>query len=228
MQQLLGPEEALTSKLMELGSSLTAMDWLPRLRGPTGTGGGGGGKMEAPGEPHRMRPPARKPPPSPIDLTARLDPMEAQAYRYHDAKPPFSYAALITFAINSTSKKRMTLSDIYNWISSNFPYYKDAGTGWKNSIRHNLSLNKCFRKVPRPKEDPGKGSYWEIDPTPLEESSDSISLSGFPRKRKASDRHAAEEQSENNKEKRNSLSNHLHRDKQVSSPKAAPDRKSVV
>ena len=133
MQQLLGPEEALSSKLMELGSSLTTMDWLSRLRG--GPTGGGGGKMEAPSEPHRMRPPARKPPPSPIDLTARLDPMEAQAYRYHDAKPPFSYAALITFAINSTSKKRMTLSDIYNWISSNFPYYKDAGTGWKVSER---------------------------------------------------------------------------------------------
>lgn len=123
MQQLQTPEEVF-SKLMELGNSLTAMDWLPRLRDPTG-------KMEPPSEPPRMRPPARKPPPSPIDLTARLDPMEAQAYRYHDAKPPFSYAALITFAINSTAKKRMTLSDIYNWISSNFPYYKDAGTGWK-------------------------------------------------------------------------------------------------
>lgn len=125
MQQVQTPEEVF-SKLMELGlgNSLTAMDWLPRLRDPTG-------KMEPPSEPPRMRPPARKPPPSPIDLTARLDPMEAQAYRYHDAKPPFSYAALITFAINSTAKKKMTLSDIYNWISSNFPYYKDAGTGWK-------------------------------------------------------------------------------------------------
>lgn len=128
MHQLQEHQEVF-SKLMELqlGNSLTAMDWLPRLRGPTG-------KMEAPVDPpSRMRPPARKPPPSPIDLTARLDPMEAQAYRYHDAKPPFSYAALITFAINSTSKKKMTLSDIYNWISSNFPYYKDAGTGWKVS-----------------------------------------------------------------------------------------------
>lgn len=111
---------------MELGNSLTAMDWLPGLNA------GRRGKMEAPMEPPKsVRPPPRKPPPSPIDLTARLDPLEAQAYRYQDAKPPYSYAALITFAINSTSKKKMTLNDIYNWISSNFPYYRDAGTGWK-------------------------------------------------------------------------------------------------
>ena len=119
---------------MELGNSLTAIDWLPRLRGGPGTVG----KMEAPGEFPKIRPPTRKPPPSPIDLTARLDPMEAQAYRYHDAKPPFSYAALITFAINSSLKRKMTLSEIYNWISSNFPYYKDAGTGWKVS---------CFKRT---------------------------------------------------------------------------------
>ena len=110
---------------MELGNSLTAMDWLPHLRV------GQGGKLDPKGHP---RPPARKPPPSPIDLTARLDPMEAQAYRYHDAKPPYSYAALITFAINSSPKKRLTLSDIYTWISTNFPYYRDAGTGWKVCI----------------------------------------------------------------------------------------------
>ena len=111
---------------MELNSSLTRMDWLARLNV------GKNGKMAAPSEPPRSaRPQPRKPPPSPIDLTARLDPLEAQAYRYHDAKPPYSYAALITFAINSSPRKKMTLSDIYNWISSNFPYYRDAGTGWK-------------------------------------------------------------------------------------------------
>lgn len=126
---------------MDLGSSLTTMDWLARLRvGQAGPGA----KMEAPnGAKQPPRPPTRKPPPSPIDLTACLDPVEAQAYRYHDAKPPYSYAALITYAINSTSKKRLTLSDIYNWISTNFPYYRDAGTGWK--VRADASLEQ--RKV---------------------------------------------------------------------------------
>lgn len=50
-----------------------------------------------------------------------------------DGKPPYSYANLITFAVNSTPRKMMTLCDIYQWIQDNFPYFKDAGNGWKVS-----------------------------------------------------------------------------------------------
>ncbi|MGH0120422.1 UNVERIFIED_CONTAM: hypothetical protein FKN15_054758 [Acipenser sinensis] len=72
------------------------------------------------------------------------------------SKPPFSYATLISQAIKSTPRGRMSLNDIYSWICEQYPFYKNTGAGWKNSIRHNLSLNKCFRKIPRPRDDPGK------------------------------------------------------------------------
>nr|CAG8541745.1 9782_t:CDS:2 [Entrophospora candida] len=76
-------------------------------------------------------------------------------------KPPYTYASMIGQAILTSEKQMMTLSEICNWITKVYPYYRKEQKGWQNSIRHNLSLYDVFEKETNEKITK-KGGYWKI------------------------------------------------------------------
>ena len=76
-------------------------------------------------------------------------------------KPKMSYAKLIAEALNNSSNGMLTVSDIYKAICVKHPYFKMETRGWKNCIRHNLSINKSFTKSQKKVKDGPYGFYWK-------------------------------------------------------------------
>ncbi|KAM4701956.1 forkhead activin signal transducer 3-like [Discoglossus pictus] len=84
-------------------------------------------------------------------------------YQRH-AKPPYSYLAMIALVIQNSHEKRLKLSQILQEISLIFPVLNGEYQGWKDSIRHNLSSNDCFKKVLKdPLKPQAKGNCWTVD-----------------------------------------------------------------
>lgn len=80
-------------------------------------------------------------------------------------KPAYSYSCLIAMALRNSSTGSLPVNEIYSFMTENFPYFRTAPSGWKNSVRHNLSLNKCFEKIEKPGSQQRKGCLWTLNPT---------------------------------------------------------------
>merc|ERR1711892_199491 len=92
-----------------------------------------------------------------IDVESEIS-QNRDFYRMQDVRPPFTYAALIRQAINESPGRQLTLNEIYNWFQATFAFFRRNAATWKNAVRHNLSLHKCFSRVENV-----KGAVWTVD-----------------------------------------------------------------
>ncbi|XP_071657405.1 forkhead box protein P3 isoform X1 [Patagioenas fasciata] len=83
---------------------------------------------------------------------------ELEYYRHSTARPPYTYAMLIRWAILESPQRQRTLGEIYHWFSRMFGYFRHNTATWKNAVRHNLSLHKCFVRVENV-----RGAVWTVD-----------------------------------------------------------------
>ncbi|MBN3283462.1 FOXB2 protein, partial [Polyodon spathula] len=137
---------------------------------------------------------------------------------YSDQKPPYSYISLTAMAIQSSQEKMLPLSDIYKFIMDRFPYYRENTQRWQNSLRHNLSFNDCFIKIPRRPDQPGKGSFWALHP----DCGDMFENGSFLRRRKRFKLLRAEQLASKNSQMLHYFHHHHHQNKLgIGPPEAA-------
>ncbi|XP_042525288.1 forkhead box protein H1 [Dipodomys spectabilis] len=101
--------------------------------------------------------------PREAESTSKPPKRKKKRYLRHD-KPPYTYLAMIALVIQAAPSRRLKLAQIIRQVQAMFPFFRDDYEGWKDSIRHNLSSNPCFRKVPKdPSKPQAKGNFWVVD-----------------------------------------------------------------